>query len=147
MNRLAYLDEYAAEAILTFRNRIWAAMITMALAALALTACGGSSGGTGASGGSTAGQSANGSGSGSTIVIKNFMFSPSRLTVAPGATITVHNEDQVTHTLTDKANPHLFSTGDVGPGQTKTVKVPAKAGSYVFICTIHQYMTGTLVVK
>jgi plastocyanin len=53
----------------------------------------------------------------------------------------------VTHTMTDQANPKLFSTGDVGPGQVKTFKAPAKAGSYPFFCTIHQYMTGTLVVR
>jgi plastocyanin len=80
-------------------------------------------------------------------VIKNFMFSPATLTVSPGTVVTVRNEDSVTHTMTDQANPKLFSTGDVGPGQVKTFKAPAKAGSYPFFCTIHQYMTGTLVVR
>jgi plastocyanin len=84
---------------------------------------------------------------GDTIVIKNFAFSPASLTVAPGAMVTVHNEDSVTHTLTDKADSTLFSTGDVSPGQTKTFKAPDKPGSYPFLCTIHQYMTGTLVVS
>jgi plastocyanin len=82
-----------------------------------------------------------------TIVIKNFMFSPDSLTVAPGAVITVKNEDSVTHTLTDKTDSSAFNTGPVGPNQTKTFKAPAKAGSYAFFCTIHQYMTGTLVVR
>ena len=82
-----------------------------------------------------------------TIVIKSFMFHPASLIVAPGATVTVHNEDSVTHTLTDKASPKLFSTGDVAPGQVKTFKAPGKAGSYPYICTIHQFMTGTLVVR
>ena len=50
-------------------------------------------------------------------------------------------------TLTDMADPKLFSTGDVGPGQVKTFKAPGKAGSYPYFCTIHQYMTGTLVVR
>jgi plastocyanin len=81
------------------------------------------------------------------IIIKNFMFAPASLTVAPGAVVTVHNEDSVTHTLTDKSDPGLFSTGDVGPGATKTFKAPDKPGSYPFLCTIHQYMTGTLVVS
>ena len=82
-----------------------------------------------------------------TIVIKNFMFSPDSLTVAPGTVVTVKNEDSVTHTLTDKTDQKLFNTGPVGPDQTKTFKAPAKAGSYAFFCTIHQYMTGTLVVR
>jgi plastocyanin len=94
--------------------------------------------------GSSAGQQ---TGTTDTIVIKNFMFSPDSLTVAPGAVITVKNEDSVTHTLTDKTDQSVFSTGPVGPNQTKTFKAPGKAGSYPFFCTIHQYMTGTLVVR
>jgi plastocyanin len=80
-----------------------------------------------------------------TIIIKNFMFSPMTLTVSPGAKVTVTNQDSTAHTVTatgDKA----FDTGDVGPGKTMTFTAPAKAGSYAYICTIHQYMTGTLVV-
>jgi plastocyanin len=75
------------------------------------------------------------------------MFSPDSLTVPPGAVVTVRNEDSVTHTLTDKTDQNTFNTGPVGPHQTKTFKAPDKAGSYPFFCTIHQYMTGTLVVR
>jgi plastocyanin len=82
-----------------------------------------------------------------TIVIKNFMFSPDSITVSPGAVITVKNEDSVTHTLTDKTDQNTFNTGPVAPNQSKTFKAPDKAGSYPFFCTIHQYMTGTLVVR
>ena len=86
-------------------------------------------------------------GSTDTIVIKNFMFSPMTLTVAPGATVTVRNEDSVTHTLTDKSDPKLFTTGDIPAGQSKTFKAPNTAGSYSYICSIHQYMTGDLTVS
>lgn len=82
-----------------------------------------------------------------TIVIKNFMFSPSSLTVAPGATVTVKNEDTVTHTLTDKSSASVFNTGDIAPGRSKTFNAPNKPGNYPYICSIHQYMTGTLVVR
>jgi plastocyanin len=82
-----------------------------------------------------------------TIVIKNFMFSPDSLTVAPGAVVTVKNEDSVTHTLTDKTDQSAFNTGPVGAHQTKTFKAPDKPGSYPFFCMIHQFMTGTLVVR
>lgn len=81
------------------------------------------------------------------IVIKNFMFQPMSVTVAPGAVVTVRNEDTVTHTLTDESDPKLFSTGDIAAGQSKTFKAPNAAGSYGFICSIHQYMTGTIVVR
>jgi plastocyanin len=110
--------------------------------ALVLTGCGGSSGSPAA-----AGSQAGAGSSADTIVIKNFMFSPAHLTVPPGATVHIHNEDSVTHTLTDKSDPGLFSTGDIKAGQTKAIKAPAKAGSYSYICMIHQFMTGTLVVS
>jgi plastocyanin len=120
---------------------------------LVLTACSSSSSSSSSSATPSPSASATGSsvgqqtGTTDTIVIKNFMFSPDSLTVAPGAVITVKNEDSVTHTLTDKTDQSVFSTGPVGPNQTKTFKAPGKAGSYPFFCTIHQYMTGTLVVR
>ena len=120
---------------------------------LVLTACSSSSSSSSSSTTASHGATATGSSAGQqtgttdTIVIKNFMFSPDSLTVAPGAVVTVRNEDSVTHTLTDKTDQTAFNTGPVGPNQTKTFKAPDKAGSYAFFCTIHQYMTGTLVVR
>jgi plastocyanin len=125
---------------------------------LLLTACG-SSGSSATTGGGSAAATGRVSpasaGSGSpaasaaadTIVITNFMFAPASLTVAPGTVVTVRNEDSVTHTLADKADPQLFQTGDIAAGQSKTFKAPGTAGSYGYICTIHQYMSGTLVVR
>jgi plastocyanin len=82
------------------------------------------------------------------IVIKNFAFVPADLTVSPGATITVHNEDPATHTVT-AVSPHdkVFDTGDIAGGATKTFTAPSSAGSYPYICEIHQFMHGTLTVK
>lgn len=79
------------------------------------------------------------------IVIHNFAFSPNSLTVAPGATVTVTNKDQVTHTLT--ATKGDFNTGDISGGTSKTFTAPNTPGTYSYICSIHQYMTGTLVVS
>ncbi len=73
------------------------------------------------------------------------MFSPMSLSVSPGATVTVKNEDSATHTVT--ASDKSFDTGDVAPGGTKTFTAPKKAGSYSYICSIHNYMQGTLTVK
>jgi len=115
---------------------------------LALTACGSTSSASATSSAQATGSAASQKpGTTDTIVIKNFMFTPDSLTVAPGAVVTVRNEDSVTHTLTDKADQNAFNTGPVGPNQTKTFKAPEKAGSYPFLCMIHQFMTGTLVVR
>ncbi len=73
------------------------------------------------------------------------MFSPATLTVPPGATVTVTNMDQVTHTLT--ASKGQFTTGDIAPGQSKTFTAPRTPGQYAYICSIHQYMSGTIVVS
>lgn len=80
-----------------------------------------------------------------TIVIRNFAFSPDDMTVAPGASVTVHNEDNVAHTVSSVAG--AFDTGDVGPGQTVRFTAPRSPGTYRYRCDIHQFMTGTLVVR
>ncbi len=73
------------------------------------------------------------------------MFAPATLTVKPGATVKVTNTDQVTHTLT--ATKGGFDTGNISAGQSKTFTAPKTPGRYTYICSIHQYMTGTIVVS
>jgi len=79
------------------------------------------------------------------IVISNFMFDPAKLTVRPGATVVVVNHDQVAHTLT--ATSGGFNTRDIDPGGTATFTAPKTSGIYTYICSIHQYMTGSVVVS
>jgi plastocyanin len=122
----------------------WRAVLICLAGVLLLVACGSSSGHPAASGSQA--RAAAGGGA-DTIVIKNFMFQPSTLTVAPGAVVTVRNEDTVTHTLTDASDSRLFNSGDIAAGQSATFRAPNQAGSYAYICMIHQYMTGTLVVR
>jgi plastocyanin len=108
--------------------------------ALLLAACGSSgppmSGSAGATGSSS---------SATSITISNFMFQPMSLSVAAGATVKVTNKDSATHTLT--ASNGQFNTGDIMQDQTKTFKAPSKPGTYHYICSIHQYMMGTIIVK
>ena len=122
------------------RLRGGAAVLVLA-AALLLAACG--SGGSGSGAGAAAGPAS--AKPTSAITISNFMFSPMRASVAPGSTVRVTNKDSVTHTLT--ATGGQFDTGDIGGGQTKTFTAPSKAGTYHYICNIHQYMMGTIVVQ
>ena len=119
--------------------------IGLILSMVALVACGGGNASTAAS---TTTPGASGTATGTTITIKNYQFHPASLTVKPGATITVHNEDSVTHTLTAVA-PHkaIFDTGDIPSGSTKTFKAPSAAGTYSYICSIHPFMTGALTVS
>ncbi|HEY6473100.1 MAG TPA: cupredoxin domain-containing protein [Acidimicrobiales bacterium] len=120
------------------QKRLRSGAIVLVLAgALLLASCGDGGGHPTASSGASA--------SSDHITISNFMFSPMSDDVAPGATVSVTNTDAVTHTLT--ATGGQFNTGEIGFHQTKTFRAPSTPGTYHYICQIHQYMLGTIVVK
>jgi len=96
--------------------------------------------------GSTASASGGAAAGAAEIVIQNFAFSPASLTVTPGEKVTVMNKDSTTHTVT-ATGAKAFDTGDVASGATTTFTAPTKAGSYPYICEIHQFMHGTLTVS
>jgi plastocyanin len=77
-------------------------------------------------------------------MISNLMFSPMSVSVAPGSTVSVTNKDSVAHPLT--ATGGQFDTGDIDGSQTKTFTAPSRAGIYRYVCNIHQYMKGTIIV-
>jgi plastocyanin len=113
-------------------------LVALLTVGLLVAGCGSSSGG-GGSATNTAPAAPN------TITINNFAFSPSTLTVSPGAKVTVKNADSATHTLT--ASDKSFDTGSIATGASKIFTAPTKPGTYSYICTIHQFMQGTLTVK
>ncbi|MGH9121698.1 MAG: cupredoxin domain-containing protein, partial [Acidimicrobiales bacterium] len=115
---------------------------------VAAAGCGSSTPSSSSSTSSTSSASSGGS-STDTIVIKNFAFSPSTDTVDPGATITVKNEDSgITHTLTAiGGHAGAFTTGDITGPNSGTFVAPTTPGTYSYDCQIHQYMTGTLIVR
>lgn len=77
------------------------------------------------------------------IEIRDFKFVPQNLEVAVGQQITVINRDRAPHTLT--ASSGAFDSGELGQEQSFSFRAPA-AGTYPYICDLHQYMTGTLTV-
>ncbi|WP_194906672.1 cupredoxin domain-containing protein [Catenulispora rubra] len=150
--------------MLRFPGKTAAATLLAAATALTLTACSSSSSHPAAAPTSTSSTSSSSSGSSSgsgatsttgttgapvgasQIVISNFAFSPADLTVTAGQTVTVVNNDSTTHTLTATTGK-AFDTGDLTPGKTATFTAPTTPGTYPYICTIHQFMHGTLTVK
>ena len=133
---------------MTTRSRGWwckgGAVGLVAAAALLLAACRG--GGANEEGIGAAPTTSPGSTTHTnSITISNFMFAPMSARVTPGATVKVTNKDSVDHTLT--ATGGQFDTGDIGDGQTKTFTAPTKPGTYHYICNIHQYMMGTIIVR
>ena len=80
----------------------------------------------------------------SAVSIQNFSFNPDSITVNSGTMVTWTNNDSTTHTVTSTGGPKSFS-GELIPGQTfsYTFYLP---GTYTYQCSIHTYMTGTVVV-
>lgn len=75
------------------------------------------------------------------ITISAFAFSA--VTVEPGATVTVLNQDTVPHTVTaDDGTFDVF----VEPGAEATFVAPSTAGTHPFTCQVHPSMTGVLTV-
>jgi plastocyanin len=80
---------------------------------------------------------------GATLEINDFQFSAIR--VAPGATVTVVNNDSAPHTAT--AEDGSFKTDTIPAGAKGSFTAPTETGSYPFFCAIHPRMTGTLIVE
>ncbi|MEV6773497.1 cupredoxin domain-containing protein [Nocardia sp. NPDC051030] len=64
--------------------------------------------------------------------------------VAPGATITVKNNDKVEHSVT--ADDGKTFGVDVDGNETVTLTAPSTAGSFPFHCKYHSNMVAVLVV-
>ena len=108
-------------------------------ALLALPACS-------SSGPSSAGSGAGSGSSTSNIVsIKNFSFQPKSVTVPRGTTITWTNKDDSTHTVTATSG-HSFDSGHLSAGKSFAMTFTTP-GTYSYMCSIHQYMHGTIIVR
>jgi len=77
------------------------------------------------------------------IAIQNYAFNPSTLTIPKGVTVTWKNYDPVQHTVT--SNSGIFSSPLLSTGDTYTYQFN-NTGSFSYHCSIHTYMTGTIVV-
>jgi plastocyanin len=72
------------------------------------------------------------------------MFSPMSLTVAVGTTVTWKFDDSTDHTVA--ADDNSFTSPALGKGKTYTHTFTT-AGTVKYHCSIHPFMTGTIVVK
>ena len=79
-----------------------------------------------------------------TIDIDNFAFAPATLTVAAGTTVTWKNEDDSPHRIGDKNGTFKSAALDTDDTFSHTFAAP---GEYPYICTIHPYMVGKIIVK
>jgi plastocyanin len=81
---------------------------------------------------------------GPTITIANMSFGDP-ITVAPGAKITVKNNDSAEHSVTSR-DDGKFEV-HVDGGDQGTLTAPTEPGEYAFYCVYHPSMRGTLIVK
>jgi plastocyanin len=126
-------------------SKRWAAALITAVAVVGLlVGCSSSKPGPGKATGSGSGGTTPATGNVPTVTVKNFAFTPQQLTVTKGTKVTWKFEDTVEHNVT--ANDKSFKSGDEGVGgsYTFTFNTP---GKYDYVCTIHQYMTGTVTVQ
>ena len=79
-----------------------------------------------------------------TVNIDNFAFAPATLTVTAGTTVTWKNEDDSPHRIGDKNGTFKSAALDTDDTFSYNFATP---GVYPYICTIHPYMAGKIVVK
>jgi plastocyanin len=80
-------------------------------------------------------------------------YEPPTATVSAGGTVIWDNQDNALHTATS-GNPETatpdgkFDTGLVGANQqSKPVTMPTEPGDYVYFCTLHPFLVGTVTVQ
>lgn len=80
---------------------------------------------------------------GTKVTITNFAFTPATLKVKPGETVVWTNQDEEPHTVVAQDNS-VHSPGlDANGTYTFTF---TNAGTFDYICSIHPFMHGTVVV-
>jgi plastocyanin len=78
------------------------------------------------------------------LKIDNFAFMPKSVTVKAGTTVTWTNQDDETHTVTSTTKEFKSEPLSAGDKFTFTFTTP---GTYKYFCSLHPFMTGTIVVE
>jgi plastocyanin len=77
------------------------------------------------------------------ITIDNFTFSPARLTLKAGTTVTWKNQDDIPHTVVSAGT---FKSKALDTDDSYSFTFTA-AGDYTYFCSLHPHMTGTIKVE
>jgi amicyanin len=80
---------------------------------------------------------------GNGVSINNFKFDPATITVPVGTTVTWTNQDEEPHTIAAKDGSFHSPGLDTHGSYSFTFSTP---GTFDYICSIHPFMTGTVVV-
>jgi amicyanin len=77
------------------------------------------------------------------VKIDNFTFTPQRVTVKVGTTVTWTNQDDIPHTVASATKAFRSKALDTDDKFSFTFTT---AGVYDYFCSLHPHMTGTVVV-
>lgn len=72
-----------------------------------------------------------------------YAFAPQQITVAKGTMVTWRNNSNADHTVT--ADSGAWSSTNISHGHSYS-RTFAKPGRYAYVCGLHGYMTGVVVV-
>src|SRR2546423_920218 len=78
------------------------------------------------------------------VTIKDFKFQPQRIVVHRGTRIAWTNDDSDPHTISSKAAGWASQALDTGDSYWRAAR---KTGTFHYLCTIHPFMHGTVIVK
>jgi plastocyanin len=81
------------------------------------------------------------------VTIDNYQFAPAMLTVRAGTTVTWVNQDSDIHSVVaDDGDPVMFKSAGLDTDDKFTFTF-AKAGTYLYHCSLHPHMIGKIVVQ
>jgi plastocyanin len=81
---------------------------------------------------------------GTAVAMDGVSFTPEKLIVRVGETVTWTNKDPFPHSVTSSTG--AFKSGEIAPDAQWTFHATA-AGRFPYTCTLHPGMNGTLIVE
>jgi plastocyanin len=80
------------------------------------------------------------------VTIHAYSFDPAHLTIARGARIVWINRDEDVHTIKSQDGPEGFQSPALDSGGRFELRF-RHAGTYHYICSVHPFMHGAIVVR
>ena len=80
------------------------------------------------------------------IAIRNYSFDPGVMKIAAGATVTWINRDGDVHTIKSQEGPEAFQSPALDSGGRYSFTFRHR-GTYRYICSVHPFMHGVIVVQ
>jgi plastocyanin len=127
-------------------RRLSLAGLIGAVLAVAVAGCGSSSSSSSSSTAASSGTTSTTPSAGSHVVMKNLAFAPRKINAKVGQTIDWTNQDTAAHNVSYVSGPKFKSSGTLNTGSKFSLKL-TQPGTIHYVCTIHPFMTATIVVS